>query len=237
MIDAIQGDGDYEIPSEFRNLPPELRVNVEPEDYKEVLDGGEDYDDQDYDEMFDNDDGDLLKPGVVLSLDGEVDEDKYDDLLDHIEADANAMLKAANLSDRQLTVVVCDDKVIQEMNARWRSKDRPTDVLSFPADDDALVGDLIVSIPTAERQAAERGHSLRNEVRILLVHGFLHLCGFDHEESGEEHATMVDAEEVMMELLGWEGKGLVAHAENLEEEGATEEDIVDDKDGEFSLAH
>lgn len=222
MIDAIQGDGDFDMPSEFRNLPRELRVKVGPEDYKEALEEEGNSAEGDYDEMFDDED-DPLKPGVDLSLDGEVDEDKHDELLDHIEADAFAMLKAANLSDRRLSVVVCDDEVIRDMNSKWRGKDRPTDVLSFPADDDALVGDLIVSIPTAERQAAERGHSLRNEVRILMVHGLLHLCGFDHEDEGNEHATMLDAEEVLMELLGWQGKGLVALGEDAEEEPANKE--------------
>ena len=57
----------------------------------------------------------------------------------------------------------CDDVVIRSLNAEWRTKDAPTDVLSFPMDDEQMLGDLVVSLDTAQRQAAERGHSLRDE--------------------------------------------------------------------------
>lgn len=129
----------------------------------------------------------------------------------------------------ELSLVLCDDSHIQNLNKEWRGKDAPTDVLSFEMgegyDDDAdeeermafddfvitssssssgggkdeeeneedeeneddeaspvtLLGDVVISLDTAARQAKERNHSLHNECRILLVHGVLHLLGYDHE--------------------------------------------------------
>lgn len=91
----------------------------------------------------------------------------------------------------EVTVLLCGDRRIQELNRTFRAKNKSTDVLSFPAGENAegLVGDLAVSIDTAARQAAEHGHTLDKEVRILLLHGVLHLAGLDHEcDSGEMHA-------------------------------------------------
>ena len=97
----------------------------------------------------------------------------------------------------ELSIVLCDDATIQSLNREWRGKDAPTDVLSFSlreGDDDdpglllpiVMLGDLVLSIDTARMQAEERGHSLRDELRVLLVHGLLHLLGFDHEAGASE---------------------------------------------------
>jgi probable rRNA maturation factor len=77
-------------------------------------------------------------------------------------------------------VRLMDDASIRTLNRDFRRHDAPTDVLSFPADPPYL-GDLAVSIPTARRQARAHAHSLDAEVRILLLHGLLHLAGYDHE--------------------------------------------------------
>jgi len=90
-------------------------------------------------------------------------------------------------------VLLADDATLRRLNRRFRGKDKPTDVLSFPTAplDGAngaaqIAGDLAISLDTAARQAAQFGHSLRDEVRVLLLHGTLHLAGFDHEaDSGE----------------------------------------------------
>ena len=89
----------------------------------------------------------------------------------------------------EVSVLLGTDAAIQELNRSFRRKDKPTDVLSFPAADAGfpqgagmLAGDLAVSIDTAKRQAEEFGHSLLLEVKILLLHGLLHLAGFDHEQ-------------------------------------------------------
>jgi probable rRNA maturation factor len=85
-----------------------------------------------------------------------------------------------------LTVCLVGDATMRRLNLRWRGKDRTTDVLSFPGggpdpSGGHHLGDVVISIPTAARQAAEVGHSLAREVRVLLVHGVLHLLGHDHE--------------------------------------------------------
>ena len=69
------------------------------------------------------------------------------------------------------------------LNKRWRKKDRPTDVLSFPSGEKApgFLGDLVIDVPYAARQARARRHSLTRELKILLAHGVLHLLGYDHE--------------------------------------------------------
>jgi probable rRNA maturation factor len=89
-------------------------------------------------------------------------------------------------------VLLADDKTLRRLNRRFRGKDKPTDVLSFPAPalngpaHSQIAGDLAISLDTAARQAARLGHSVRDEVRVLLLHGTLHLAGFDHEvDTGE----------------------------------------------------
>jgi hypothetical protein len=83
------------------------------------------------------------------------------------EEDACALLGAAGLDGgEQLSLTLCDDERIRELNQQWRSIDAPTDVLSFPMDDEQLLGDLVISIDTADFQAKERHHSLRDELRV-----------------------------------------------------------------------
>jgi probable rRNA maturation factor len=91
----------------------------------------------------------------------------------------------------QVNVLLADDATLKNLNREYRGKDKATDVLSFPAlqiegASEPLAGDLAVSLDTAARQAAAHGHSLQIEVKILLLHGLLHLAGYDHEtDSGE----------------------------------------------------
>ena len=84
----------------------------------------------------------------------------------------------------ELSVALCTDAHIKGLNKEWRDKDAATDVLSFQADsfgDVAVLGDCVISIDTARTQANELGHGILDECRVLLVHGLLHLCGYDHE--------------------------------------------------------
>ncbi|ADW69994.1 rRNA maturation RNase YbeY [Granulicella tundricola] len=90
--------------------------------------------------------------------------------------------------DGEVEVLLTSDVEIKRLNKAFRGKNKATDVLSFPAPEEfeGVAGDLAVSLDTAAKQAAEHGHGLRDEVRILLLHGLLHLAGEDHEtDSGE----------------------------------------------------
>lgn len=88
-------------------------------------------------------------------------------------------------------VLLADDATLRRLNNSFRGKNKSTDVLSFPAAENPYgqAGDLAISLDTAARQAAAYGHSLRDEVRILLLHGLLHLSGLDHENDNGEMAT------------------------------------------------
>lgn len=92
----------------------------------------------------------------------------------------------------EIEVLLADDRVLQRLNRHFRHQNKPTDVLSFPAAAEAgstHMGDLAISLETAARQAEEHGHTLRDEVRVLLLHGILHLRGMDHEVDGGEMAA------------------------------------------------
>jgi rRNA maturation RNase YbeY len=131
-----------------------------------------------------------------------------------IKEDALLLMDAASLlDDCQLSLTLCDDPFIHSLNKQWRNVDRPTDVLSFPLDDEHLLGDLVISVDTAQRQADERGHEIQDEIRVLMVHGLLHLLGYDHEVDEAEHAEMASAEQRLLRKVGWRGDGLIALAD------------------------
>lgn len=98
-----------------------------------------------------------------------------------------------------------DDKTIRELNRAYREKDKPTDVLSFPISEEVggwtVLGDIVISVDTAKRQAEYIGHSLEEEIKRLLVHGFLHLLGYDHELGKEEEREFFKLEEGILSSL------------------------------------
>jgi probable rRNA maturation factor len=92
----------------------------------------------------------------------------------------------------EVSVLLAGDTMLKRLNREWRGKNKATDVLSFPAPvelADISAGDLAISLETAARQAEEHGHELRDEVRVLLLHGLLHLSGMDHEIDNGEMAA------------------------------------------------
>ena len=100
--------------------------------------------------------------------------------------------RAAVVLEGEVHVLLADDATLKRLNKTFRGKNVATDVLSFPAGDangSGVAGDLAISLETAERQAVRFGHSLRDEVRVLLLHGVLHLAGFDHEADAGEMAA------------------------------------------------
>ena len=103
-----------------------------------------------------------------------------------------------------VSVLLTTDTALRSLNRRFRGKNKATDVLSFPADSAApgikkIAGDLAISVPTARRQAFEQGHSLSMEIKVLILHGLLHLAGYDHEA---DHGQMERRERLLRERLG-----------------------------------
>ncbi len=98
-------------------------------------------------------------------------------------------------SDVELGVVITSQERVQQLNKSYRGKDEPTDVLAFymtsadfiePPDGVRHLGEVIISYPQAVLQAKEHRHSIKKELTILIIHGVLHLLGYDHEEPGQE---------------------------------------------------
>jgi probable rRNA maturation factor len=101
-----------------------------------------------------------------------------------------AALNSQNITEAEVSVYLVDEAESQELNSQYRGKDKPTNVLSFPADlpeeiEIPLLGDLVVCAPVVEREAQEQGKTLSAHWAHMLVHGSLHLLGFDHIEDAE----------------------------------------------------
>ncbi|NPA41903.1 MAG: rRNA maturation RNase YbeY [Aquificae bacterium] len=116
-----------------------------------------------------------------------------------VEETARRILEALGLENTELSVLITNDEHIRELNRTYRGKDKPTDVLSFPigekVGDRLILGDVVISLDTAKRQAQELGHTLEEEVKRLLIHGVIHLLGYDHERGGEEEEKFRKLEE------------------------------------------
>jgi len=108
-------------------------------------------------------------------------------LAERLRKAADRMLGYLELSSAELSVLLVSDPAIRVLNRQHRAQDRPTDVLSFPlgetpgAGTPRLLGDVVISLPTAARQAKSRKRPVFDEARFLLAHGLLHLLGYDHD--------------------------------------------------------
>ena len=126
----------------------------------------------------------------------------------------NAVLTFENFSEpAEISVTFVDDERIHELNKMHRDVDKSTDVLSFPLGEDGvydknpengacLLGDIVISVETAVRQAYTYGHSLQREIGFLTVHSMLHLLGYDHVNGGIEAVHMREKEEHVLTALG-----------------------------------
>ncbi|HWF07523.1 MAG TPA: rRNA maturation RNase YbeY [Bryobacteraceae bacterium] len=103
-----------------------------------------------------------------------------------------ALLRARVARGREFHCRITGDADLRRWNAQFRGKESATDVLSFPSDDPASLGDIAISAQRARAQAYEWGHSIEQEIRILMLHGVLHLLGMDHEsDAGQMRRTEV----------------------------------------------
>ena len=116
-------------------------------------------------------------------------------------------LKAHASANNEVSILLTDDAEIRVLNRQYRHIDEPTDVLAFAMREGVsadlnpqLLGDLVISVPTAQRQSIVQGHSLDIELAILSVHGTLHLLGYDHQ-TPEEAEIMFEKQETLLRLV------------------------------------
>ena len=107
---------------------------------------------------------------------------------------AEAILALIGQADAELSLVLVGNAEMQELNAKYRRKNYPTDVLSFPIDETLssyrLLGDVIISVEKAREQAQQQGRTRDEEMVMLLIHGIVHLLGYDHERSAKDARVM-----------------------------------------------
>lgn len=103
--------------------------------------------------------------------------------------------------EAELSLLLTDNDNIRSLNRDYRNKDYPTDVLSFPMEEDDMLGDIAISADKAAEQAHEAGIALERETAFLYIHGFLHLLGFDHETSDEDEKEMFALQESILKKL------------------------------------
>lgn len=120
---------------------------------------------------------------------------------------AHRVLAAAGEPSSELSLELVGDHRMRQLNRRYRNRNAATDVLAFATREangpaSPLLGDVVISFDTAARQAAAQGHAVEREVAVLLVHGVLHLCGYDHEGSAREARLMREKERAILRSLG-----------------------------------
>ncbi len=119
-------------------------------------------------------------------------------------------LQRLKLYGAHVSIVLSGERAMRVLNKRWRGKDRPTDVLSFSQREGEggglhpeLLGDIVICVPVARRQAREAGHCLAAELDRLSVHGLLHLAGYEHEDDPAAARAMRRREDAI--IRGWRG--------------------------------
>jgi len=170
----------------------------------------------------------IRKMSVDISVQSQVEEQLQSLInLQELESLAQSLLNDLDFSESELSIRITDDEEIRVLNQQYRSKDMPTDVLSFALFDEPiefsfdedvsevgqesqrpqdLLGDVVISLDTACRQAKEQGITPRDEVIKLLIHGLLHLLGYEHENVPDEDAQLMAAkEEDLFERFGRRG--------------------------------
>jgi probable rRNA maturation factor len=123
-------------------------------------------------------------------------DDKLKELINNV---IEKTAERENVVEGEVSVALVDNEYIKELNSKYRDLNEATDVLSFPLDEEIL-GDIIISLERAKEQASDYGHSLHREVGFLIVHGMLHLLGYDHQRK-EEKVRMREKEEKILDQL------------------------------------
>ncbi len=129
----------------------------------------------------------------------------------NIQTTARRILNALDYPNAELSILIVDDDQIAELNLAYLNHPGPTNVISFPMQEGQftdispdLLGDVVISADTAHREAADAGIQMMERLNQLLVHGILHLAGYDHVRSAEEAVVMEQKSNQLMELIGKE---------------------------------
>jgi probable rRNA maturation factor len=129
-----------------------------------------------------------------------------------LRARARRVLREIERADRELSIALVDDADMRSLNAAWRGRDRATDVLAFSLEEGphrersgALLGDIVIGVESADRQARSRRRGLDDEVLRLLVHGALHLVGHDHVRAGEARRMRAEERRILRSLRAGDG--------------------------------
>ena len=149
-----------------------------------------------------------MKTDILITDDAEsgLAEELFEQAADAVFAELDIAFEESEIS-----LLICDDARIQALNKEYREKDYATDVLSFPMSDDpfnegGMLGDIVISVDTARRQAGEADIALEREVSFLFIHGLLHLMGYDHELGEAEEEEMFSLQEEILAKLVKSGK-------------------------------
>ena len=127
----------------------------------------------------------------------------YEELIKSVVSEA---FEYENIKPRNVSVMLCDDDEIQKLNVKFRNIDKPTDVLSFPMYDEdgeldeTELGDIVISLERAKKQAEEYGHSFEREIAFLTAHSMLHLFGYDHIDDSEREEMFKKQEDILLTL-------------------------------------
>ena len=148
----------------------------------------------------------LYRPDMEILLQN--NQDQYPVDSSRFRSQIAQVLENMEETECELSLLLTDDAEIRRLNKTYRSLDQATDVLSFPQDEEAvnesgktLLGDVVISVETAARQAEEHHLSFNEELILLAIHGILHLLGYDHERSPQDARVMKDKTRMIFESL------------------------------------
>lgn len=145
----------------------------------------------------------LVQLEANFTGDNAVSKEKLEEAVRHV-------LVSENVSDNtMLTIVLATNTYVQEMNQKYRGVDAPTDVLSFPAsplppeiaeEEESYLGDIIISLPYVAQRAQEENHSLHDDLTLMVVHGTLHLLGYDHDTPDSQKSMWAVQDKILKSL-------------------------------------
>ncbi|MFP4668659.1 MAG: rRNA maturation RNase YbeY [Desulfosalsimonas sp.] len=125
-----------------------------------------------------------------------------------IRSTASALLEALGKTGAELSLLIVDDEQIAEINKTYLGRTGPTNVIAFPMGDSGfagiqpeLLGDVVISVETADREASDAGYLMEERFTELLIHGILHLLGYDHETNEQDAKQMNEKSEELMQYL------------------------------------